>query len=200
MVFGWTIRCRRWYAPRYPVRSISLRPHFPFSRPSPPLTESITPDSWAGSRRYRGAYSARLSRRTPHEWPMRLGSSSAVCLGESSHRSQHHSGNRLSVSNAEHTLNQCASRLGQDPFIHSAFRANHYMSFVIRFSDFHTTQHNVKIIDWHSLFVWPEDGGSRRLRSITAGRHSRVGFVDRDVPYPSSPIRPYGHTYIKFYI
>ena len=48
--------------------------------------------------------------------------------GESSHRSQYLNGNRQSVARAELSINQCASRLGHDPFIHSAFRAIHSLS------------------------------------------------------------------------
>ena len=43
--------------------------------------------------------------------------------GESSHRSQHLNGNRLSVSTTEHSNNQCTIGLTRGPFIYSAFRA-----------------------------------------------------------------------------
>ena len=43
--------------------------------------------------------------------------------GESSSRSQHLNGNRLSVSRAEHSFNQCTIGLTRGPFIYSVFRA-----------------------------------------------------------------------------
>ena len=44
-------------------------------------------------------------------------------LGESSHRSQHLNGSRLSLSRTEHSFNQCTIGLTRGPFIYSVFRA-----------------------------------------------------------------------------